>query len=97
VLCLTESPDDEWGAELHACLPRPPAQTEGTSEEDQREDHGGGYGWEIVPEVVIIGVRLEDSHGLMFVVVFVVVVVICVCYDLARGSTLSLISFHWGD
>ena len=71
--CLTESSDDEWNAEFNVSLPGPPAQTEGAYEEDQCEDDGGGYRWEIVPEVVIAGVWLEDSHGLMYVVVVVVV------------------------
>ena len=71
--CLTESSDDEWNAEFNVCLPRPPAQTKGTSEEYQCKDNGGRYRWEIVPEVVIAGVWLEDSHGLMYVVVVVVV------------------------
>jgi hypothetical protein len=71
--CLTESSDDEWNAEFNVSLPGPPAQTEGAYEEDQYEDNGGGYRWEIVPEVVIAGVWLEDSHGLMYVVVVVVV------------------------
>ena len=69
------------------CLPRSPAQTEGTSEEDQCEDNGGGYRWEIVPEVIIAGVWLKDSHGLMYVFVVVVVVVLVGC-DFAKGDAL---------